>query len=60
MEDFNANIGTDAKTWKGVIGRHGVPGLNENGRNLLQLCCSNGLRIMHTFFQHKDVHKHTW
>jgi len=44
--DFNAHIGTDTETWKGVIERHGVPGLNENGRYLLQLCCSNGLRIM--------------
>jgi len=26
--DFNVHIGTDTKTWKGVIGRHGVPGLN--------------------------------
>ena len=29
-----------------VIGKHGVPGLNENERYLLQLCCSNGLRVM--------------
>jgi len=58
MGDFNAHIGTDKETWKGVIGRHGVPGLNE--RCLLQLCCSNGLRIMNTFFQHKDVYKYTW
>ena len=35
-------------------------GLNENGRYLLQLCCSNGLRIMNTFFQHREVHKYTW
>jgi len=35
MGDFNAHIGTDMETWKGVIGRHGVTGLNENGRYLL-------------------------
>jgi len=52
MGDFNARIGTDTETWKGVIGRHGVSGLN--GRYLFQLCCSNVLRIMNTFFQHKD------
>jgi len=50
MGDFNAHIHTDTETWKGVIERYGVPGLNENGRYLLQLCCSNGLRIMNTFF----------
>ena len=42
-----------------MIGKHGVTGLNENGRYLLQLCCSNGLRIMNTFFQHREVHKYT-
>jgi len=30
MGDFNAHNGTDIETWKGVIGRHEVPGLNEN------------------------------
>ena len=61
MGDFNAHVGTDTDTWKGVIGKHGVTaGLNENGRYLLQLCCSNGLRIKNTFFQHREVHKYTW
>ena len=38
MGDFNAHVGTDKDTWKGVIGKHAVTGLNENGRYLLQLC----------------------
>ena len=37
MRDFNAHVGTDTDTWKGVIEKHGVIGLNENGRYLLQL-----------------------
>ena len=57
---FNAYIGTDSETWKGVIGRHGDLAFNENGRYLLQLCCSNGVCIMNTFFQHRDVNKYTW
>ena len=60
MRDFNVHDGTDTDTWKGVIGKHGVTALNENGRYLLQLCCGNGLRIMNTFFQHREVHKYTW
>ena len=60
MGDFNAHVGTDTDTWKGVIGKHGVTGLNENGRYLLQLCCSYGLRIMNTFLQLREVHKYTW
>ena len=59
MGNFNAHVGTDTDTWKGVIGKHGVTGLNENRRYLLQLCCSNGLRIMNTFFQLREVHKYT-
>ena len=60
MGDFNAHVGTDSLTWKGVIGRNGNSDLNTNGRRLLDLCCSNGLSIMNTFFQHRDVHKYTW
>ena len=60
MEDFNAHVGTDTDALKGVIGKHGITGLNENRRYLLQLYCSNGLRIMITFFQHREVYKHTW
>ena len=58
--DFNAHVRTDTDTWKGVIGKYGIIGLNENGRYLLQLCCSNGLCIMNIFFQHREVHKYTW
>ena len=57
---FNAHIGTDSETWKGVIGRHGDPQFNKNGWYLLQLCCSNELCIMNAFFRHRDVHKYTW
>ena len=60
MEDFYAHVGTDTDTWKGVIGKHGVTELNENGRYLLHVCCSNGLRIMNTFFQYREVHKYAW
>ena len=60
MGDFNAHVGTHTDTWKSVIGKLGVIGLNENGRYLLQLCCSNALRIMNTFFQHREVYKYTW
>ena len=32
--DFNAHVETDIHTWKGVLGKHGVTGLNENRRLL--------------------------
>ena len=37
MGDFNAHVGTDSLTWKGVIGRNGDSDLNTNGRRLLDL-----------------------
>ena len=59
MGDFNVHVGTDRYV-EGLIGKHGVTGLNENGRYLLQLCCSNGLCITNTFFQCREVHEYTW
>ena len=58
MGDFNAHVGTDTDTWKGVIGKYGVTGPGENGMYLLQLSCSNRLLIMNNFFQHRDVHQY--
>ena len=60
LGDFNAHVGTDNETWKGVIGRHGIATANQNDQYLLQLCSSNRLSITNTFFQQKDVHKYTW
>ena len=61
--DFVAHVGTDLDTWKGVIGKHEVTGLNEKGEYFLQFCSSNssnGLPIMNTFFQHREAHKYIW
>ena len=60
LDDFNAHVGTDNMTWNGVIGKHGDPHTNVNGKGLLQFCATNGLCIMNTFFQHKRIHTYTW
>jgi hypothetical protein len=60
MGDFNAHVGSDSQTWSGVIGRNGDPDLNANGVKLLDFCCGNGMSIMNTYFQHRDIHKYTW
>eukprot|EP00921_Rhytidocystis_pertsovi_P026468 GHVQ01042695.1.p1 GENE.GHVQ01042695.1~~GHVQ01042695.1.p1 ORF type:complete len:311 (+),score=30.89 GHVQ01042695.1:662-1594(+) len=61
LGDLNARVGSDANTWKGIIGKHGSPGAaNENGEDLLQFCGRNGLWIANTMFQHKPAHMYTW
>ena len=56
LGDFNAYVYIDNATWKSVIGQHGDPDIEKNGRCLLQFCATNGLCIMNTFFQHKIIH----
>ena len=38
LRDFNARVGQNNRIWSGVLGRHGVGQLNENGTRLLTMC----------------------
>ena len=60
LGDFNARVGNDWHTWKGVIGNQGFDEVNANGFTLLEFCCRNGLCITNTFFKHQPWHKATW
>lgn len=60
LGDFNARVGRDSETWKGVLVRHGVGSCNDNGRLLLELCAEQQLSITNTIFQQKDSLKTTW
>ncbi|KAK0144605.1 Craniofacial development protein 2 [Merluccius polli] len=54
LGDFNAHVGSDSVTWRGVIGR------NASGVQLLDFCARHRLSITNTMFKHKGVHMCTW
>ncbi len=60
LGDFNARVGQNNRIWSGVLGRHGIGGVNENGMRLLTLCSEHNLTITNTIFQQKAKYKTSW
>ena len=55
LGDFNArvgklDIGSEDNTWVGTLGRHGLQERNEAGEELQEVCATNQLTLMNTWF----------
>ena len=60
LGDFNARVGQNCETWRGIIGKHGLCKSNLNGILLLSHCVAHGLAITNTMFKTKEIRKGTW
>ena len=58
LGDLNARVG-DVEV-EGVVGKYGVPGENESGERLLDMCVEQELAIGNSFFKKKGINKYTW
>ena len=43
-----------------IVGRHGVPGRNESGERLLEVCAEQELVMGKSWFKKNYVYKYTW
>ena len=57
LGDMNAKVGDREKD--GVLGRYGVPGVNDNGERLVEMCSERRLIVGNTWFQKRMIHKYT-
>lgn len=56
--DLNAQVGS-RRVGK-TVGTFGAGVVNTNGKKLIDFCVFNNLRILNSFYRHKDCHKYTW
>ena len=60
LGDLNARPGNNNIGRDGVMGKHGIGTINDNGERLCHFCDENNMVIGGTLFQHRVIHKTTW
>jgi len=55
---INARVGNNRAA--NIVGTNGDATLNSNSRKLIDFCTFNNLKIMNTYFKHKEIHEFTW
>jgi hypothetical protein len=58
LEDLNAQIGNTRIS--NIVGKNEEATINSDGKKIIDFRSFNSLRVMNTFFKHKDIHKYTW
>ena len=58
LGDLNARVGNEVIDV--IVGWHGVPGGNESGELLLEMCAEQELMVGNSWFKKNDVYKCTW
>ena len=58
LGDLNAKVGERERGE--VVGKFGVPGVNENGECLVELCEERSMIVGNTWFEKKLINKYTW
>ena len=58
LGDLNTKVGNEVI--EGIVRQHGVPGKNENGERLLEMCAKQELVVSNSWFKKTDAYKYTW
>ncbi|BHF69453.1 hypothetical protein SprV_0301249800 [Sparganum proliferum] len=58
--DFNARIGTDNASWRGVLDPRNLSGSHDNGLLLLRTCAKYCLLLSNTYFRLPVGEEATW
>ena len=58
LGDLNARVGNEVI--EGIDRRHEVPGRNESGERVLEMCTEQELVVGNSWFKKNDVYKYTW